>query len=200
MSRYNFHMTETAFNHLDDIVYKTALDRGPDQAEKYKSQQLAGFEQIAKKHKTMRTPHREDLAKGTSFKVHHVEHHYVAYQSHDEHNVIIAGVFHERMDLPTKLKELENLSRHEISALKREIDKGAAQTAAKKPPRLADRPRPKLPGKEAEAKKEPEKKKTKQRGRSKHEVIDLDDPALEREAKALAKGKGKTRDDGGRER
>ena len=126
MSRYKFHLTETAFRQLDDIVYKTALDRGPDQAEKYKQQQLAGFDKIAQEHMTMRTEHREKLAKGTDFKVHLVEHHYAAYQSHDQHNVIIAGVFHERMDIPTQLRELKGMTRHEIGAIKRDIERSNA--------------------------------------------------------------------------
>lgn len=123
MSRARFFLTETAFRQLDDIIYRTALDHGPDQAEKYKQQQLAGFETIAQEHETLRTAHREALAKDTPFRLHLVEHHYVVYQSHDAFNVIIVGILHERMDIPTRLRELQSLSRHEIDVLRREIDR-----------------------------------------------------------------------------
>jgi hypothetical protein len=47
VSHARFYLTETAFRQLDDIIYRTALDHGPDQAEKYKQRQLAGFGKIA---------------------------------------------------------------------------------------------------------------------------------------------------------
>ena len=126
MSQARFYLTETAFKQLDDIIYGTARDHGPDQAEKYKQRQLAGFETIAREHTSLRTAHREALANITPFRLHLVEHHDVVYQSHDEFNVIIVGILHERMDIPARLTQLQSLSRREIDVLRREIDQSSA--------------------------------------------------------------------------
>jgi hypothetical protein len=43
----------------------------------------------------------------------------VAFQPHNKDSIIIVGIFHESMDMPARLKELQTLTRHEITALKK---------------------------------------------------------------------------------
>jgi hypothetical protein len=40
---------------------------------------------------------------------------------HDHQTVIIAAVFHEKMDIPTRLRELQTMSKDEIKALKQDM-------------------------------------------------------------------------------
>jgi hypothetical protein len=62
------------------------------------------------------------MPKYSVFQLHLVEHRYIAFQPHDARTVIIVGIFCEHMDIPNRLKELQTLTRHEISAIRREID------------------------------------------------------------------------------
>lgn len=45
----------------------------------------------------------------------------VVYQEHDQHNIIIAGVFHERMDVPTHVRALARATHAEIDAIRRRL-------------------------------------------------------------------------------
>ena len=55
------------------------------------------------------------------FSIHRVEHRYVAFQVHDAKTIIIAGFFHESMDIPNRLLELQSMTQPEMDALKRRI-------------------------------------------------------------------------------
>jgi len=63
------------------------------------------------------------MEEGTNFSIHLVEHRYIAFQEHDKNTVIIAGIFHESMDIPSRLKELQAMTKLEIDALKYEIER-----------------------------------------------------------------------------
>jgi plasmid stabilization system protein ParE len=102
-------------------VRDTQKTWGAKQARRYNTDFLAGLQYIADNHHNFNSPHRDEMADGTDFALHLVEHRYVAFQEHGKNAVIIAGIFHEKMDIPTRLRELQNLARHEIDALKREI-------------------------------------------------------------------------------
>lgn len=86
---------------------------------------LAGFQQITERHRSLHTAHRAELAAGTAFHAHLLEHRYVVFKVYDEQTVIVVGIFHERMDIPTRIRELERLSRHELAVLTGEIKKRA---------------------------------------------------------------------------
>jgi plasmid stabilization system protein ParE len=117
----HFLVTPTARNHIRKIISDTRDKWGTAQAVQYRRQLEDGLQHIAAHHHTFHSPHREALADGTAFSLHRVQHHYIAFLAHPRKGVIIVGVFHERMDLPTRLRELQNLAQHEIDALKREI-------------------------------------------------------------------------------
>jgi plasmid stabilization system protein ParE len=113
----HYWLTPTANAHYWKIVSDTRQKWGNSQAVKYRSALRAGFQKIADDHKSFHSPHREDLAGGTDFDLHLIEHHYVAFQVRNDQLVIIAGIFHENMDIPARLRELKNMSEGEIAAL-----------------------------------------------------------------------------------
>ncbi|MCO5118904.1 MAG: type II toxin-antitoxin system RelE/ParE family toxin [Burkholderiaceae bacterium] len=119
MARY--WMTPTARLHVRRAIQETREKWGLHQAGAYRRDLQTGFQKIADEHTTFNAPHREDLAVGTAFTLHLVAHRYVAFQAW-RGDVIIAGLFHERMDIPVRLQELQGLTPQEIDALKREID------------------------------------------------------------------------------
>jgi plasmid stabilization system protein ParE len=123
MPRSTYRITSTAREHLKKAVRDTQRTWGAKQARKYNTDFLAGLQYIADNHQTFNSPHRDELADGTAFSIHLVEHRYVAFQEHGKNAIIIAGIFHESMDIPTRLRELQSMARHEIDALKREIDR-----------------------------------------------------------------------------
>ena len=121
MPRRRFHLTESAIRDYRKAAYESARDFGKAQSDKYRRQLREGFQRIADEHPKLRTQHREDLAAGTPFKIHLVRRHYIVYQVHDRANIILVAVLPESMDLPTRLKELERLTRDERAALRRDI-------------------------------------------------------------------------------
>ncbi|MBF0460219.1 MAG: type II toxin-antitoxin system RelE/ParE family toxin [Magnetococcales bacterium] len=122
MTRKMYRMTATAEGHFWKALRESRQKWGHKRAEKYRVDFLQGLQRIADNHPVFNAPHRDELAADTAFLIHLVEHRYVAFQEHDKETIIIAGIFHESMDIPTRLRELQGLVRHEIDALKREID------------------------------------------------------------------------------
>lgn len=116
MARY--WMTPTAGEHYRKAVSDTKDKWGIVQAEKYRIALKRGFQYIAEKHQSFNSSHRQGLAEGTEFSLHLVEHRYVVFQKYDD-GVIIAGIFHESMDIPTRLKELQDMSKKEIDIIKK---------------------------------------------------------------------------------
>lgn len=122
MAIKTYRMTATAEGHFWKALRESKQKWGHKRAEKYRVEFLAGLQHIADSHQTFNSPHREELDVGTAFTIHLVEHRYVAFQEHDKNTIIIAGIFHESMDIPTRLRELQGMTQHEIDALKRAID------------------------------------------------------------------------------
>jgi plasmid stabilization system protein ParE len=113
--------TPTARNHIRRAIKETRDKWGLEQAIKYRRALQAGLQSIAENHPMFNSPRRIELAKDTDFFIHHVEHRYVAFQEHNNDTIIIAGVFHESMDIPVRLKELQAKTQREIDSLKREL-------------------------------------------------------------------------------
>ena len=63
------------------------------------------------------------MTQGADFRVHLLEHRYVVFQDHDAHNIIIAGIFHEKMDIPSRIRELAMMTHDEIEIIKTQIAK-----------------------------------------------------------------------------
>jgi plasmid stabilization system protein ParE len=116
-----YRMTPTARAHLEKAVRDTGKQWGIPQARTYLDAFRKGLQDLAERHCNLHSPHRAALAAGTAFSVHLVEHRYVAFQVHDAKTIIIAGIFHESMDIPNRLLELENMTQPEIAALKHRI-------------------------------------------------------------------------------
>jgi plasmid stabilization system protein ParE len=119
MGRYA--LTPTARNQIRYAFQETRSQWGLQQAKKYRHALLSGLQNLADNHQSLRTSYREKLAEGTSFSIHLIEHRYAAFQEYDANTIIIAGIFHESMDIPARLKELQDMTRNEISTLKREL-------------------------------------------------------------------------------
>lgn len=116
-------MTETAERHFWTALEESRQKWGFRRAEKYRVAFIAGLQNLAQNHRKLRSPYRAELAEGTDFLVHLVEHRYIAFQEYDENSIIVAGVFHANMDIAARLKELQAMSQEEILTLKREIAK-----------------------------------------------------------------------------
>ncbi|MGJ7582562.1 type II toxin-antitoxin system RelE/ParE family toxin [Variovorax sp. RHLX14] len=118
-------LTRTALSHFEEVIRETARRWGWRQAESYRDALLAGFDGIAKDNLASRPSRRQAIAQGTDFSLHLVEHHYVCFIRRDHASVIVAGLFHERMNIPVRLKELQALSSGEIAALQATIGRDA---------------------------------------------------------------------------
>lgn len=105
-----YRLTATAEAHLRHVVRNTHHRYGINQAKKYNDALLQGFQSIAEKHLTFHSPHRNELAKDTVFSIHLVEHHYVVFQEQDQRTIVIVGIFHESMDIPSRLRELQTIT------------------------------------------------------------------------------------------
>jgi len=116
-----YHLTPTAFTHLQEVVRTTARKWGLKQAKAYEASLEEGFKEIAREGKTIMTDFRAGMVRSTDFSLHLVEHHYVPFVVLDEHHVIIAGLFHERMNIRARLNELHSKGRDEIALLAAEI-------------------------------------------------------------------------------
>ncbi len=114
-------MTNTAIVHLEEIVERTAFRWGYEQAFKYHNLLRIGFQEIADRYKSFKNPHRAQLAEGTDFEIHLVEHHYVVFKICNDQSIIIAGIFHEKMDIPIHLRSLQRMDKREISNIEDEI-------------------------------------------------------------------------------
>ena len=121
MAGATYRMTPTARAHLEKAVCDTGKQWGAPQARKYLDAFRKGLQDLADHHRTLHSPHRAELVAGTAFSIHLVEHRYVAFQVHDAKAIIIAGVFHESMDIPNRLQELQNMTQPEIDALTRKL-------------------------------------------------------------------------------
>ncbi len=117
MAQKTYHMTATAETHFWNALRESKQKWGRKRAEKYRIDFLAGLQHIADNHQTFNSPHRTTMAEGTAFSIHLVEHRYVAFQTYGN-DVIIAGIFHEHMDVPARLNELQNMSQAEIDAIR----------------------------------------------------------------------------------
>jgi len=121
-----YHLTTTARAQTERVIRETARKWGLAKAVAYNAALEKGFEEIAKLGQFMMTDFRANMVKGTDFSLHLIEHHYVAFKAYNGKNVIIVGVFHEKMNIPVKLKNLQQMSRAEISYLRDEIDRETA--------------------------------------------------------------------------
>lgn len=121
MSRAKYLLTRTASEQYRRIIVETSNRFGVVQAQKYRAALRDGFKKLAAKQLIPLSPHREELAYGTGFYLHLIEHHYVAVAVSNNKTIIIAAIFHERMDIPSRLKELQAKSNDEIAALKRQL-------------------------------------------------------------------------------
>ncbi len=119
MSRAKYLLTRTAAEQYRRIIIETANRFGVSHAQKYRAALRDGFKKIAANQVIPLSPHREELADGTGFYIHLIGHHYVVIVSVESKAIIIAAIFHERMDIPSRLKELKSKSKSEIDELKR---------------------------------------------------------------------------------
>ena len=118
MTSRSYRMTPTAEAHFWQALRDTKEKWGKQKAEKYRVKFLAELQNLADNHPFTPTAHRKKLAAGTTFSLHLIEHRYVVFQECDKNTLIIVGIFHESMDIPARLRELQGLASREIDAIK----------------------------------------------------------------------------------
>jgi plasmid stabilization system protein ParE len=123
MVTHRYHMTATAESHFWAALDESQERWGARRAEKYRIDFLSGLQSLAKNHTMLRATFRNVMTEGAEFRVHRLEHRYVVFQEHDEFNLIIAGIFHEKMDIPSRIGELAMMTGDEIAAIKEIIAK-----------------------------------------------------------------------------
>ena len=123
MKTPRYHMTPTAEGHFWSALGDSQKKWGQRRAEKYRVDFLAGLNNLAKNHRILVATFRQNMTQGTDFRVHLLEHRYVVFQDHDAHNIIIAGIFHEKMDIPSRIRELAMMTHDEIEIIKTQIAK-----------------------------------------------------------------------------
>ncbi len=121
MSSKTYYLTETAELHLKNALRDTKRKWGIELAHKYSADLLKIFQHITENFQKFNSPHRNKFVERTAFSVHLVEHHYVAFLTGNKDTIIIAGLFHESMDIQNRLYELQDMTQYEIDVLKREI-------------------------------------------------------------------------------
>lgn len=121
MSRHKFYLTTTAREQIKIAVRDAKKIWGQTRAEKYNADFQAGLDKLAQTHTMLRGTFRSYMTQGTPFHIHRLEQHYVVFVEHDALNLIIVGVFHEKMDLPSRLHELALMTADEIGAIKERI-------------------------------------------------------------------------------
>ena len=160
-------LTPTAAAHYRKIMRYTKRAHGPAQVKKYAKQLKEGFKNLSDGHADS-VNKREDMKAGSGFELQHIEHHYAVYKIIKDDTYVIAAILHDEMDIPERLKELQNMRRHEISIIEQQITQQGQPTGKNSPtptqsPQAGtykpweDPNRPKRPGKETGAK--PAKKK-----------------------------------------
>lgn len=123
MTRHKFHMTTTVREHLKEAVREARRNWGTSQARKYNVDFQTGLQSLAKNHRILRSTFRQHMTKGTDFRVHRLEHRYVVFQDHDDYNIVIAGIFHEKMDIPARIQELAMMTQDKIMSIIERIAK-----------------------------------------------------------------------------
>lgn len=121
MSRRTYLMTSTAEGHFWKALHDTRKKWGERKAEEYRFKFLAGLQNIADNYQNYNSSHRKNLALGTDFSLHLVEHRYVVFQVTSQENIIIVGIFHESMDIPRHFRELQESTKGEMMAIKQKI-------------------------------------------------------------------------------
>lgn len=117
----NYLMTSTAESHFWKALHDTRKKWGQKQAEEYRIKFLDGLQNIADNYQNYNSAHRKNLALGTDFSLHLVEHRYVVFQEIGQNNIIIVGIFHESMDIPRHLRELQESAKLEVKEVKQKI-------------------------------------------------------------------------------
>lgn len=103
--------TKTALKNLRNIGLYTQRKWGKKQAHRYIRSLISECHLMAPQQKLK--PHIKPLALPELF-LHKTNHHYIIFKRPEEHSVTILNFFHERMDIPTRLKEMQHLSENDI--------------------------------------------------------------------------------------
>lgn len=120
MAQGRVFMTQTALNTIRKVGRDTAREWGKAQADKYLGELREGCQQCADRYKGF--PARTDYVGGADLSLHHVGHHYIAFRSISDHEVAIAGILYEGMDIPNRLKELQSMTQHEIAIIESSLE------------------------------------------------------------------------------
>lgn len=127
-------LTPTAAAYYRKIMRYTKRVHGPDQVKKYAKQLKDGFKNLPDRHADS-VNQREDMKAGTGFELQHIQHHYAVYKIIKDDTCVIAAILHDEMNIPERLKELQDMSWHEISLIEQQISQqgqaAGKETAAK---------------------------------------------------------------------
>lgn len=113
--------TPTALEHFRNILIYTKKNYGTEQMHKYSALLKKGFSEIAKNHQHEEGK-RTDWKNNTGFELQNIQHYYVVYKIIRGNILVITGIFHNSMDIPTRLKELQRMSQQEIMTLAKRLN------------------------------------------------------------------------------
>jgi len=115
MIKEQCYLTKTALNTLKKIGRDTEKCWGKVQARRYLDSLLKGSYELIDSYK--RLPCRTEMTSNTGLFLHQIHHHYVAFKIIRENEIAVIAYLHESMDIPTRLKEFQEMSAIEISTL-----------------------------------------------------------------------------------
>lgn len=113
-------LTPTASEHFRAVLRYTKQKYGSEHMQKYSALLKQGLNEIPSNHKNDANK-RLNLKEGTGFELQHVQHYYVVYKIIRKNIFVIVAIFHHNMDIPKRLKEIQNLSDKEIAILKNRL-------------------------------------------------------------------------------
>lgn len=111
-----YHLTPTAYGHLGHLT-DYGIDRwGQRRTYDYVRELYAGFQHIADRHDTL--PKRTRLTEALKIQLHRVGSHYIAFVVLAPDVVAITSILHQRMDVSTRLRELQALTDEEVGDMR----------------------------------------------------------------------------------
>ena len=92
---------------------------GRQQSLTYLTDLQAGFQYVADHHD--RLPARKTITGVSSTRLHRVNHHYIAFRILAAGTVFITAVLHERMDVSTRLRDLQETTDKEVGDMRAQL-------------------------------------------------------------------------------
>lgn len=114
-----FHMTPLAARHVRKIARDSQAQWGKSRAITYIAALQASFQHIADRHDAI--PKRTRLTGRLNLRLHRTGSHYIAFVVLNSDHVAITSILHERMDVSTRLQELQARTDKQVGDIRAQI-------------------------------------------------------------------------------